>query len=254
MKGLRSLHNNNLVCAMPPIVILAGGLATRLGEVSRKIPKSMVAVASEPFISHQLRLLRRENISRVVLCVGHLGDEIEDFVGKGNNFGLEVLYCYDGPNLLGTGGALKKALPVLPQVFLVMYGDSYLDTRYKPIVDRFNNSGKLGLMTVFENSNKWDKSNVEYSNETIICYDKKNQTPKMKHIDYGLSVINAKALDAWNIGQQFDLSEVYQRLLVLNELAGYQVTERFYEIGSPGGLRETDHYLSQTRGTNVFYR
>lgn len=236
---------------MPPIVILAGGLATRLGDISKKIPKAMIPVAGEPFIAHQLRLLRREGISRVVLCVGHLGDEIEAFVANGNNFGLQVSYCYDGPSLLGTGGALKKAVSMLPQVFIVMYGDSYLDTCYRRIMDRFNDSGKLGLMTVFQNSNRWDKSNVEYHNDMIICYDKKDQTPHMNYIDYGLTVLNRKALDTWGPNEPFDLVGVYQRLINLNELAGLEVRERFYEIGSPDGLAETDHYLNAKRGKHV---
>ena len=246
--------NNETVLDMPVVAILAGGLATRLGDISKKIPKPMIPVAGEPFIAHQLRLLSRESISRVVLCVGHLGPEIEAFVGNGDRFGLQVSYSYDGPVLLGTGGALKQAVSKLPQEFIVMYGDSYLDTSYKPVVDRFTDSGKRGLMTVFQNSNRWDKSNVEYRNDMIIRYDKKNWTPQMNYIDYGLTVLNRKALDSWATGDPFDLVEVYQRLINLNELAGFEVRERFYEIGSPDGLAETDHYLSAKRGIHVICR
>lgn len=242
------------VISLPSIAILAGGLATRLGNVSKKVPKALLRVGGKPFIAHQLRLAQQQGINKVVLCVGYLGSDIEAFVGDGDRFGLQVSYSYDSPVLLGTGGALKKAVTKLPEVFLIMYGDSYLNTSYRRVAKQFYLSGKLGLMTVFQNSNRWDKSNVEYRNDMIIRYDKKNLTPQMNYIDYGLTVLNVKALDSWAPNEPFDLVEVYQRLINLNELAGYEVTERFYEIGSPDGLAETDRYLSERRVTNVICR
>src|SRR6266481_3446322 len=118
---------NSAVKPMPPIAVIAGGLATRMGDRARTTPKSMLVVAGEPFIAHQLRLFRREGLERVVLCVAHLGDQIEDFVGDGAKFGLSVNYSPDGETLMGTGGAVKKALPLLGDEFFITYGDSYLD-------------------------------------------------------------------------------------------------------------------------------
>lgn len=229
---------------MPDLAILAGGMATRLGDISYKTPKALIQVGGEPFIAHQLRLAAREGIKRAVLCVGHLFQQIEDFVGNGAQFGLSVSYSWDGARLLGTGGALKKALPMLSDPFMVLYGDSYLDTKYSPIVAQFYASGKPGLMTVFDNDNQWDLSNVEFQRGIVVRYDKKNPDPEMRHIDYGLSILSKQVFDALPTEKPFDLADVFERLILSKHLGGYEVTERFYEIGSPEGLRETSSYLS----------
>jgi NDP-sugar pyrophosphorylase family protein len=228
---------------MPPLALLAGGLAIRLRPQTLKVPKAMIEVAGEPFIAHQLRLMRRERVSRVVLCVGYLGEKIEAFVKDGSQFGVAVDYCYDGPNLLGTGGALRKALPYLGAEFLVMYGDSWLDTALAPIVAAFRNSGKPALMTVFRNEGRWDVSNVWYENGVIRRYDKVERVPQMQHIDWGLSVVKADLLTRQPADTAFDLAEIYAGLARGGQLAGYEVTTRFYEIGSTQGLRETDALL-----------
>jgi NDP-sugar pyrophosphorylase family protein len=228
---------------MPALALLAGGLATRLRPHTLKVPKALIQVAGEPFIAHQLRLMRRERVSRVVLCVGYLGEQIEAFVKDGSQFGLAVEYSYDGPNLLGTGGPLRKALPYLGNEFLVMYGDSWLDTSFAPIVAAFRRSGKPALMTVFRNEGRWDVSNVWYENEVIQCHDKIERVPQMQHIDWGLSIVKADVLARQPANTAFDLAEIYSSLARRGQLAGYEVTTRFYEIGSTDGLLETDALL-----------
>jgi len=228
---------------MPTLALLAGGLAVRLRPQTLKVPKALIEVAGEPFIAHQLRLMRREGVARAVLCVGYLGEQIEDFVKDGSQFGVEVAYCYDGPNLLGTGGALRKALPQLGPEFLVMYGDSWLDTAFEPIVAAFRASGKLALMTVFHNEGRWDVSNVWYRDGVIKRYDKIERVPQMRHIDWGLSMVKAEVLAQRTADTAFDLATVYSGLARVGELAGYEITTRFYEIGSTEGLRETDAIL-----------
>jgi len=228
---------------MPALALLAGGLATRLRPYTLKVPKALINVAGEPFIAHQLRLLRRERVSRVVLCVGYLGEQIEAFVGDGSQFGVAIDYCYDGPKFLGTGGALRNALPHLGPEFLVMYGDSWLDTAFAPIVAAFYNSWRPALMTVFRNKGRWDVSNVWYENGVIQRYDKVELVPQMRHIDWGLSVVQAGILARQPADTAFDLAEVYAELSLRSQLAGYEVTTRFYEIGSPTGVRETDELL-----------
>ena len=230
---------------MPPLALLAGGLATRLRPLTQLVPKAMLEVAGEPFIAHQLRLLRREQISRVVLCVGYLWEQIEGFVGDGSRFGLSVEYNVDGPKLLGTGGALRAALPKLGHEFLVMYGDSWLDADYAPIVDAFRRSDKPALMTVFRNEGKWDTSNVWFENGRVRRYDKRERVPEMRHIDWGLGILRAEVIVARPADTPFDLASVYTTLAQSGELAGYEVTTRFYEIGSPEGLRETEALLSR---------
>lgn len=228
---------------IPPLALLAGGLATRLRPHTLRVPKAMIVVAGEPFIAHQLRLMHREGVPRIILCVGYLGEQIEAFVKDGSQFGLTVDYCYDGSNLLGTGGALRKALPQLGPEFLVMYGDSWLDTRFAPIVAAFRDSGKPALMTVFRNNGQWDASNVLYEDGSIRCYDKRDRLTQMRHIDWGLTAMKADLLEKRPPDIAFDLSDLYSDLSRRGELAGYEVTTRFYEIGSIDGLRETEELL-----------
>jgi NDP-sugar pyrophosphorylase family protein len=232
---------------MPPLALLAGGLAKRLRPLSESVAKVMVEVAGEPFIAHQLRLARRESITRVVLCVGYLGRQVEDFVGNGSQYGLAVEYCYDGPVLLGTGGALRRALGQLGTEFLVMYGDSWLDAAFAPVVDAFHAGGKPALMTVYRNLDRWDRSNVWFENGHIRVYDKQKHRPQMQHIDWGLSMVRAEVLAAEPAGEPIDLAAIYSALARKDLLAGYEMTTRFYEIGSPAGLRETDALLRKDR-------
>ncbi len=222
-----------------PVAILAGGLATRLGPISKTIPKALVDVGGKPFVVHQLELLRAHGIRRVVLCIAHLGDQIEAALGDGHALGIEITYAHDGGELLGTGGALRRALRLLGDRFLVLYGDSYLTCDYAEVIRAFEHSGKLGLMTVFKNNGQYDASNVVYRDGHIVCYDKTNRSPAMTHIDYGLGVFKAEALAGYPADGRLDLATVYQHLLARDQLAGHEVAERFYEIGSPAGLEET---------------
>lgn len=226
-----------------PVAILAGGLATRLGPVTEKIPKALIEVAGQPFLAHQLRLLQLAGVRKVVLCVGHRGEMVEQEFRDGRRFGMELSYSHDGPELLGTGGALKKALPLLGESFLALYGDSYLPIDYAEPARAFLAGEKLGLMTVFRNEGRWDTSNVSFADDVIISYDKKQPAPEMRYIDYGLGVLNAEALISWPDNKAFDLAEVYRDLVAKNKLAGYEVKERFHEIGSPEGLAELDAVL-----------
>jgi NDP-sugar pyrophosphorylase family protein len=228
---------------MPPVALLAGGLATRLRPLTDQVPKAMVEVAGEPFIAHQLRLLRRERVPRVVLCVSYLAEQIEAFVGNGSRFGIPVVYRADGAKLLGTGGALRKALPDLGHEFMVMYGDSWLDTSFAPIVETFRASRMPALMTVFRNNDLWDRSNVRYENGRLIQYSKGHRDPQMQHIDWGLSVVTSGLFANQAEDTAFELAGIFEQLSGQGQLAGCEVTTRFYEIGSPAGLRETDALL-----------
>ena len=229
---------------MLPVAILAGGLATRLRPLTETIPKSLIEVKGEPFLAHQLRLLHLHGIREVVLCIGHLSSLIEEYAGDGSRFGMAVRYSPDGPNLRGTAGALRNALPLLGERFFILYGDSYLLCDYQAAQERFMASGKLGLMTVFQNEGQWDTSNVEYADGRILAYDKRERTPRMRHIDYGLGVLHRDALTASAAEGSQDLATVYQQLLQQNQLAAFEVSERFYEIGSHSGLDELSRVLA----------
>jgi NDP-sugar pyrophosphorylase family protein len=230
-----------------PVAILAGGLATRLRPLTNNIAKSMIPVAGVPFIAHQLRLLRREGTERVVLCIGHLGYQIQDFVRDGDAFGLKVTYSSDAEGLLGTGGALRRALPLLGKEFIVTYGDSYLDTAIAPIVLAWRRSRKPALMTVFCNENRWGASNTVYADGRVICHDKRHRLPGMRFIDWGISVLTAGVLQEGPPDSTFDLSEAYHKLAKQGLLAGYEITRRFFEIGSFVGLIETEVLLKTSK-------
>lgn len=231
---------------MLPVAILAGGLATRLRPLTGTIPKSLVEVAGEPFLAHQLRLLRSSGITRAVICAGYLAEQIQDFAGDGSRFGIELAYSLDGPVLLGTAGALRRALPQIPgDRFLTIYGDSYLPCDYRAIASTFLASGKSGLMTVFHNEGQWDTSNVEFRQGRILRYDKKHRTPRMRHIDYGLGAFHRSVFEALPENQPCDLATVFQELLSRDDLAAYEVPQRFYEIGSFAGIEELTEFLSR---------
>ena len=229
---------------LPTVAILAGGLATRLRPMTETVPKSLLEVNGEPFAVHQLRLLQSKGIRRVVFCVGHLGELIQQTIGNGSTLGLQVDYSFDGPALLGTAGAVRNALPKLGDFFFVMYGDSYLPSDYAAIARHFQTAGMLGMMTVFRNEGKWDTSNVEFEAGKILAYSKTDRTPSMRYIDYGLGVFRAEAFQSLPARKACDLAKLYADLLQRKQLAAFEVRERFYEIGSPSGLQETSEFLA----------
>ena len=226
-----------------PVAILAGGLATRLRPVTEKTPKALLSVAGEAFLVHQMRLLYSHGLRKIVLCVGYLGEMIKTKLGDGSNLGVQIAYSFDGATLLGTGGALKRALPMLGERFLVIYGDSYMPVDYSAIVHAFVLSGKPALMTVLENAGRWDTSNVFFEAGKIRSYDKKRRTPEMRHIDYGVGVLNAAVFAPYPDNASFDLADVYSHLVSEKKIAAYEVKQRFYEIGTRKGLAELDSLL-----------
>jgi N-acetyl-alpha-D-muramate 1-phosphate uridylyltransferase len=230
---------------MLPIAILAGGLATRLRPATEKIPKALIDINGEPFISHQLRLLKDAGAERVVLCIGHLGESIREFVGDGRRFGLQAEYSPDGPELRGTAGAIRNALPLLGEQFFVLYGDSYLPCDYRAVERTFLESGKPGLMTVFRNRNQWETSNVEFVDGRIVAYEKRLTTARMEHVDYGLSVFHQSTFAAGGT-EAMDLTAIFQDLIAREKLAGFEVRERFYEVGSWNGIQTLRAYLAPT--------
>jgi MurNAc alpha-1-phosphate uridylyltransferase len=225
------------------VVILAGGIATRLYPATKTLPKSLIEIAGQPFIHHQLILLGEKGISRVVLCIGHLGEMIEGYVGDGSRWGLEVQYSYDGNVLLGTGGAVKKALSLLPDTFFILYGDSYLDIDYSAVIERFYYDNLPVLMTIYRNQNAFDSSNILMKGGRILKYDKKSRDPAMEFIDYGLVVIQKKVFDRYPDNEPFDLSDVLSQMVDSGKVAAFEADRRFFEIGSTSGIKETEEYI-----------
>jgi N-acetyl-alpha-D-muramate 1-phosphate uridylyltransferase len=230
--------------SLPPVCVLAGGLGTRLGAAVADTPKPILPVAGEPFLLHPLRLLARAGATRAVLCVGYRGEQIAEALGP-ERFGIALSYAYDPPQLAGTAGAIRAALPLLGERFLVLYGDTYLRIDYAAVDAAQAAGGRPALMTVLRNEGRWDRSNAAYADGVVAAYDKDVPTPEMRWIDYGLGVLTAAALDA--APGDRDLAGVYRTLARRGELAGYEATERFYEIGTPSALAETEAFFVAQR-------
>lgn len=228
-----------------PVVVLAGGLATRLKPLTEHIPKSLVEINGEPFMVHQLRLCGKQSVQNVVLCLGHQADMIRNVIGDGSRFGLRVMYAYDGPILRGTAGAICQALPYLDEHFFVLFGDSYLTCDYAVVQRAYMESGKHALMTVFKNEGRWVASYTEFADGRIITHDKQHKMPRMQHVNYGLGVFHRSVFENIPPGTVKDLTVVYQELLAEGQLAAYELSERPYESGSFEGLRDLENYFSK---------
>lgn len=230
---------------LPPVCILAGGRGTRLGSLAREVPKPLLEVAGEPFLIHQLRLLAANNVREVVICVGHRGEMIRSRIGD-TCAGVHIAYSHDGPELDGTLGAIRRALALLPERFLVLYGDTYLRIDYGAASRAWSASGLSALMAVLRNEGRWDSSNASYELGRVLAYDKHTPTAEMRWIDYGLGGLTAGAIDCVPESES-DLAVLYRELARLGELCGYPATERFYEIGTPTALLEAEEFLEAGR-------
>ena len=227
-------------------VILAGGLGKRLRPLTETIPKPMVPVRGKPFLEYELLLLKSHGISDFILCVGYLEDRIEGYFGAGEKLGIRIQYSHDGPDLLGPAGALKRSEKLLDQeVFFVTYGDAYLRMDYRRAMECFLDSEKLGMMTVYENKNRYGKSDLVVEDGYVIRYDKKNLVEGMNWINFGVSILRKQALRFIPENKVCDEEEFYGKLIDQRELLAYPVAERFYEIGNPGSLREFEQFISK---------
>jgi NDP-sugar pyrophosphorylase family protein len=227
-------------------VVLAGGLATRMRPATLTIPKSMLEVAGRPFVDWLLEKLAACGYGEVVMCVAHLGEQIRNHVGNGARFGLNVRYSEEGPNLLGTGGALRAALERLEPTFLVTYGDSYLPFDYAgPLRELDAHADCDGVMSVFKNEGKWDASNVVTDGTWVDAYEKGTKDPKFDHIDYGAIALRRECVAAHPAGETWGLDALQRDLARKRRLRAYVANDRFFEIGSPEGLAQLNGYLTR---------
>tara|TARA_B000000565_G_C23758301_1_gene367363 strand:- start:58 stop:762 length:705 start_codon:yes stop_codon:yes gene_type:complete len=228
------------------IIIIAGGLATRLGTLTSNKPKSLIDINGDPFIIHQLRYLKNQGFKKIHLCLGFLADQIITTLKHFNYLDLNITYSLDGDNQLGTGGALKNALDKCEDYFFVQYGDSYLPINYSKIYDFFvMNKSQSNILTIYENNSMYDKSNVIYTANKIFKYDKNLNSAEMNFIDYGLSLLKKDEIIPILENNISDLSEVYKILINENKMIPYIVKERFYEIGKPEGIADMKKYIER---------
>lgn len=236
---------------MLEVLILAGGLATRLKPHTEKIPKSLVQVCGKPFIYHQLDLMLTQGVKRVIMSVGHYGEMIEKELGRRYKGQIEIDYAFDGEVLLGTGGAIQNSLDKIKEnYFIITYGDSYLLEPMSNIISAFNHREYDAILTVYKNKNHWDKSNCIYESGRVVLYDKENPTPDMHYIDYGMSIFSKKTFESKIINKPYDLATIMNGLSKTKRLAGYEAKSRFYEMGSHNGLAELDAYLRNVDNEN----
>jgi NDP-sugar pyrophosphorylase family protein len=217
-----------------PVAVLAGGLATRLQPLTQTIPKALVDIAGRPFIDYQLDLFRRRGMRRIVFCLGHLGEQVAEHLGDGSAWNMEFQYCFDGDRLLG-------------ECFWTCYGDSYMDIDYHGIFDFFKSQpeGVQGLMTVLHNANRWDSSNAVFQNGRLLRYSKRGADPLMTYIDYGVAILTRQTVLQIPPGEAYDLARLYETLVEAGKMEGYEVHERFYEIGTPASLAEAREHLGK---------
>jgi NDP-sugar pyrophosphorylase family protein len=228
---------------LPPVCILAGGLGTRLGERAREMPKPLLEVAGQPFLVHQLRLLASHGATDVVLCVGHQADAVVQRIGE-SCAGIRIAYSFDSPGLDGTLGAIRRASELLGERFLVLYGDTYLRIDYRAAASAWAASGLPAMMTVLRNEGRWDVSNADFDGARVVAYDKRAPTSALHWIDYGLGGLEAGAV-AGSDPATSDLADLYHDLAGRDQLFGFEATERFFEIGTPEALAETELFLRE---------
>jgi NDP-sugar pyrophosphorylase family protein len=229
-----------------PVAILAGGLGIRLGKKTFNKPKVLIDVAGKPFISRQLNYLSDQGIKEVVICTAHLGEQIKNYVGNGSKYNLKISYSDDGNQLLGTGGAVKKVCRNLGKSFFILYGDSFLPIDFSLVEKAFFKEKKPALMTVLKNQGQWDKSNVYFENN-CVRYDKKYPQKNMNYIDYGLNIVKNSIFYDFPSNKAFDLADVFEDLSNKNLLAGLEIYDRFYEIGSINGLNDTIKFFEKRK-------
>jgi NDP-sugar pyrophosphorylase family protein len=203
----------------------------------------MVLVNGKPFLEHEISLLKRSGIDDFVLCVGHLGEKVEGHFGDGSRWAVKIRYSYDGPRLMGAAGALKRAEPLLEDCFFVTYGDAYLRADYRSMMSALVESGRLGAMAVYENHNKFGKSDVVVRGGYVARYDKKGGDG-MDWVNFGASALRKGALAFIPSGKECGEEEFYGELIKRHELLAFPVNERFYEIGSPSSLEEFARFIS----------
>jgi MurNAc alpha-1-phosphate uridylyltransferase len=227
-----------------PVFLLAGGLGTRIAEEYRDIPKCMIDINGKPFIAYVLENIKKFGFEQVVILAGHLAEPMINYVGNGEAFGLRVEYSLDGEQLLGTGGAIKKALHFAKDDFVVTYADSYLEYDWTPIVEHYSRIGSQSLVSVYRNVDATDKSNIVFHNGKITSYRKVGQTPDHTYIDWGVSIFLTKTFEKYP-HTQWDLSEYLLDRIAQNALDGFAVPQKYFEIGTPQSLEQFRQYMRE---------
>ncbi len=230
------------------VVVLMGGIGSRLADMTKSVPKPMLPVCGEPFFLYQFRLLLLAGFKKFLFLVGYHAEQIQDYFADGGRYGVQIDYCYDGPERLGTAGAVVQAYDKLDDSFLLLYGDTLLDIDYYEIVYRFylgKLKGRTSLMAVYHNEDRLDTSNVNFKDGAIVKYNKKIPTKNMHYIDYGISVFDKEVFAGFRQGDYIDLSDIQMKQASEKLVAACVVRKRFYEIGTPASLAYFEEYAQK---------
>jgi NDP-sugar pyrophosphorylase family protein len=222
-------------------LIIAGGLGTRLGQLTLNQPKSMIQILGKPFIEYQFDLLTKGSVTDVVLCLGYQGKQIADYCGDGRKFGVNLRYSFEDKPL-DTAGAIKLAEPLLEEYFFTLYGDSYVFIDFKDMLSSIRKGNKIGAMSVFQNQDRFDKSNTAVVDGGVTFYSKE-QRANLKYIDYGVNLFRKEVLKLIPNGEPYSMGTLFNQLIGRQELLAYEVKKRFFEIGSVNGLTEFTEYV-----------
>ena len=223
------------------VVIIAGGLGTRLGSLTVNQPKSMIQILGKPFIEYQFDLLTKGSVNDVVLCLGYQSQQIEDYCGDGRKFGVNLKYSFEGKPL-DTAGAIKLAEPLLEEYFFTLYGDSYVFIDFKDMLSVWQQKKSLGVMSVYQNHDRFDKSNTAVVDGRVTFYSKEKRE-NLKYIDYGVNLFRKEVLNLIPEAEPYSMGTLFNQLISRNELLAFEVKKRFYEIGSVNGLTEFTEYV-----------
>jgi NDP-sugar pyrophosphorylase family protein len=228
-------------------VILAGGLGTRLGDLTRHLPKPMVPVAGRPYLEHQLAELRHQGITDILLLTGYLGDRIEAHFGDGCRFGVRVRYSRERTPQ-GTGGALRDASGLLAEEFLLIYGDSFLPIDYREVVRRLaDDPAAVGVAVVYDNTESTTvPNNIALEAGYVSRYDKDGpRTPELRYVEAGVLAFRRCVVDFLPGGGPVSLEkEVYPALVSWRLLLGFVTRQRFFDIGTPDRLAVIERVLA----------
>ena len=228
----------------PTVCILAGGRGSRLGRLTASTPKPILPVAGRPFLEHVLAQLARNDIHRVVISTGFQAEAVANALGDGERFGLEITYVPDGEIPAGTAGGIRRCLPHLGSRFLVLYGDTYLDVDFCAVFRAFEVQPLRGLMTVLHDEDMHERSNCVVRDGRVLSYNKASPSPEAEFVDYGLLAFDSSVFSLWPYS---DLSDVQQAMAEARDMAALEVANRYFEIGTPQSLAETEAFFrSQT--------
>lgn len=232
---------------MQPVAVLAGGLGTRVAHLTGSdLPKALLPLDGRTFIDVKLEELLEQGVEEVVLLVAHGASILREHLGGGAAHGLRIRWHEDGPSLLGTGGALRAALDLLPDVFWVTYGDTLLEVAMAEVEDAMSEHDDI-MMTVLPNADRWETSNAQVSDGRLTAYRKGDPPGTHTHLDYGMLLMRRRAFDRWRPGDVFDLGEVIGGALEAGRVAAFEVSRRFYDVGTEESYETTKRYLAERR-------